>query len=313
MQFWVYIIIAVAAILVLGLMYRLILYIICRDKLFKPQKREFDFLVDYETREKGFQKEWLDIPYRAYKRTSRYGYEVVARYYDSGVCNGKESDHGKIMVSLHGHNSCCVSQLKYLKMFLGLGYDVFIPDHRRSGSSGGDTVTFGAYEKYDVVDWIDVLKKEHPDAHIAVFGESMGAATAMMVGAMDERVDYIIEYCGYANFDGLMSRYVSSPALRKLVMPTFRQVVKIAFKVDIKDCNALDAISKSSKPILMIHSKADKTVAFENFKMLSASRPDAVTHTFEDSMHARSMVTYPQEFKKVVTDFVHAEEQSLGI
>lgn len=311
MPYWGYLII-VGVVLLMVTGYHLALYFICKTKLFKPEKREFDFLVDYETREKGFRKEWLDLPYKEYKRKSRYGYDVFARYYESTVYTGEESTHKKIMISLHGHNSCCVSQLKYLELFTKLGYDVFIPDHRRSGKSGGDTVTFGACEKYDGIDWIDVIKKEYPDARLAIFGESMGSATAMMVSALDSRIEYIVEYCGYANFDGLMSRYVHSSTLRKMVMPSFRMVVKMGFGFDIKECDALANISKSDKPILMIHSKVDGVVDFDNFKMLSASRPDAVTHVFEDCMHARSMITHPEEFTETVSTFVRDTENKLG-
>ncbi len=306
MPSWGYALIAFGVVLLLTVGYHFFLYYICKNRLFQPKKRDFDFLVEYETKEKGFKREWLDIPYKEYRRTSRYGYELFARYYKSDVGDGK-----KIMISLHGHNSCSVSQFKYLNMFLSLGYDVFIPDHRRSGYSGGDSVTFGACEKYDVIDWIDVLQSEHGDALFAVFGESMGAATAMMVGSLDDRIVYVIEYCGYANFEGLLTRYVGSEALRRMMMPSLSLVAKIGFGIDLRECDALRYVSESTKPILMIHSRADKVVDFKNFIMLSEARRDSDTHVFDDCIHARSMVKHPREFEECVVSFVKENESRL--
>ena len=134
MPWWIYLIIGI--ICAVAIAWRVIVYFVLK-KLYKPTKRDYEMILAYETAEKGFQKRWLDIPYREMRRTSRYGYELFARYYDCG------KDSNKIMLCLHGHNSCSLSQMKYLEMFLELGYNVFMPDHKRSGFSGGDIITFG--------------------------------------------------------------------------------------------------------------------------------------------------------------------------
>ena len=175
-------------------------------RLVKPDKRTVDYLVEYEIEEKGLDRAITGIPFEQMFRTSRFGYELAARFY---ACEGSS----KTVVCLHGHNSCFASQLKYLPIFLSLGYNVFIPDHRRSGLSGGDTVTFGAYEKHDVLDWISELRAGRPDDSIALFGESMGAATAIMVAAEIPDAVFLIDYCGYANFEGLLTRYTDNEGI----------------------------------------------------------------------------------------------------
>jgi len=95
-------------------------------KLMHPAKRTDEFLIEYETREKKFDKSWLDIPYREMRRQSKYGYSLFARLY----INPNPTD--KFILLLHGHNSSGIGQLKYLSLFRDLGYNVFIPDHRRS-------------------------------------------------------------------------------------------------------------------------------------------------------------------------------------
>ncbi|MBQ8178538.1 MAG: alpha/beta hydrolase [Clostridia bacterium] len=304
MPWWIYLI--VGLILFFAVALRVGAYFILK-KLYKPTKRDYDFILDYEIKEKGFQKRWLDIPFKAYRRESRYGYEVFGRYYEC------PTPSNKIMLSVHGHNSCSLSQMKYLEMFLELGYNVFMPDHKRSGFSGGDIITFGATEKYDIIDWIDVLQRDYPDKRFAIFGESMGAATSMMVTEMDKRIEYLIEYCGYADFEGLLSKYIKNATVRKFLEPTFNSVSRLVFKIDFNDFDAGKALSKIKKPTLIIHSKEDKTVAYYNSEKLRRYKPDAKVHIFEDTMHARSMVKYPEVFKKVVTDFVLDAEKQVGL
>ena len=36
-------------------------------------------------------------------------------------------------------------------------------------------------------------------------------------------------------------------------------------------------------------------------------------HIFDDTMHARSMVKYPEVFTKVITDFVKEAEEKVGL
>ncbi|MBO5773618.1 MAG: alpha/beta hydrolase [Clostridia bacterium] len=304
MPWWFYLIVGIIVFVAVAL--RVGAYFILK-KLYKPSKRDYDFILDYEIREKGFQKRWLDIPFTAYRRESRYGYEVFGRYYECPA----PSD--KIMLSIHGHNSCGLSQMKYLELFLSLGYNVFIPDHKRSGFSGGDIITFGATEKYDVIDWIDLLAKEYPGKRFAIFGESMGGATSMMVADLDKRVEYLMEYCGYADFEGLLSKYIKNKTIRKILEPTFESVSRLFFKIEFNDFNAGKSLARVKKPTLIIHSEADKTVDFYNCEKLRAIKPDAKVHIFKDSMHARSMVKYPEEFTKVITEFVREAEEKVNM
>lgn len=269
--------------------------------LVKPEKRTVDYLVEYEIEDKGLDRAVTEIPFEQLFRTSRFGYELAARFYE---CEGSS----KTVVCLHGHNSCFASQLKYLPIFLSLGYSVFIPDHRRSGLSGGDTVTFGAYEKHDVLDWISELRARRPEDSVALFGESMGAATAIMVAAEIPDAVFLIDYCGYANFEGLLTRYTDNEGIRKAVMPSIRLIAEHCFGFEVKECDALEAIKRVSCPILIMHSKADKTVNYKNALMLKEAAPQAELHTFPDSIHARSITKYPDEYANTVKEFVRKAE-----
>lgn len=56
-------------------------------------------------------------------------------------------------------------------------------------------------ERLDIVAWIERIVQADPEARILVFGESMGAATAMNVAgeSLPANVKCIIEDCGYTS------------------------------------------------------------------------------------------------------------------
>lgn len=271
-------------------------------KLMGPPKRDNNFLIDYETKEKKFDKAWLDIPYKAIRRKSRYGYGLFGRLYLN------ESPTDKFILLLHGHNNSSIGQLKYLELFRSLGYNIFIPDHRRSGDSGGRGITFGHYEKYDVLDWIDYLNNEYPSATFAIFGESMGAATATLVAARDKRIRFLIEYCGFANFKTLATAYVKSSRLYSILSLGLAINAFVFYGVKFKEIDAFLAMQTLKIPTLIIHSKQDKVVDISNAYALSKANPDAQVKLFEDSIHARTMATYPQEFTDTIKGFVAQAE-----
>lgn len=271
--------------------------------MFLPKKRDDEMLIKIETEEKHFDKKWLDIPCEYKTMTSDYGYKLSGRFYK----NDNKTD--KIILSLHGHNSSGIGQLKYLNIFLSLGYNVFIPDHRRSGRSEGKSISFGCFEKRDVEKWINLLAEEYPAATFALFGESMGAATAMLVTGMDKRIRFLIEYCGFANLDSLIAPIIKYKFFYKLLAPGIKLTAAALFNVDSKECDALSAMKTITVPTMIIHSKADKLVYFSNAEQLIKVRPDAKVLIFEDCKHARSWVAHPEEFTAAITEFIKEQDK----
>lgn len=275
---------------------------IALKQILKPRKRMPDELIAHEKDVKIFSDEWLGVPCQTWKRVSRYGYEVTGYYYDFGF--------DRIMVCLHGHNSSHISQLKYMDMFRSLGFDVFIPDHRHAGSSGGDTVTMGAKEKWDTVDWLNVVRERCPGKPISIFGESMGAATAIMSTAIDGHLGYLIEYCGYANFEGLLARYFKSKKLRRFFAKYLRFVIKCVYRFDSEECDAEKAMKRITCPVLIIHSESDETVPYENALILYGAKPDACFKSFKAVRHACSIKAYHDEFVGTIAQFVSDAEKT---
>ena len=90
---------------------------------------------------------------------------------------------------------------RYVKRFHDRGMNVLAPAARAHERSGGDYIGMGWPERLDVVAWIGRIVQADPEARILVFGESMGAATAMNVAgeSLLSNVKCIIEDGGYTS------------------------------------------------------------------------------------------------------------------
>ena len=75
------------------------------------------------------------------------------------------------------------------------------PDLRACGESEGDYVGMGWLDRKDVLQWIDYIIEQDPEAKIVVHGISMGAATTMMTAgeSTPDNVKAFVEDCGYTS------------------------------------------------------------------------------------------------------------------
>src|SRR5699024_10737421 len=106
-----------------------------------------------------------------------------------------EKPTNKTVVFAHGYLGNAKDMGQFGKYYHEeLGYNLFTLDLRGHGESGGDYYGFGWHDRLDIVDWLDQIIKENPDAEIVLHGLSMGAATVLMASGEDlpENVRLII-------------------------------------------------------------------------------------------------------------------------
>ncbi len=111
----------------------------------------------------------------------------------------EESD--KWVIVVHGYRQTPDKVLTVAENFHRRGYNVLAVSLRAHADSEGDYIGMGWLDRLDLLDWIDLLVSENPDAEIVLHGTSMGAAAVMMVSGekLPENVKAIIEDCGYTS------------------------------------------------------------------------------------------------------------------
>lgn len=85
------------------------------------------------------------------------------------------------LIYMHGNASARVEVFQQLSFLLSLGTSVFAFDFAGSGLSNGEYVSLGYYEREDLATVIAHLRSSMgSNVRIALWGRSMGAATALM-------------------------------------------------------------------------------------------------------------------------------------
>ena len=109
----------------------------------------------------------------------------------------------RIILCAHGYRT------NSLKDFAGVARwlhenncDLLTIDQRGCGKSGGEYITFGAREKYDVLDWLDFIESHNRKGlPVYLYGVSMGAATVSCASGLTlpPNVRGMIADCGYTS------------------------------------------------------------------------------------------------------------------
>lgn len=221
-----------------------------------------------------------------------------------------ENTTNKWVILLHGYRTNHKHNYDYAQNYFENGYNILNPDLRASGNSEGNYVGMGLLEKNDILLWIDWIIKKDPNAEIIIHGMSMGAATTMMVAGekTPHQVKLFIEDSGYTNAWDIFS---SELKLRfKLpefpLMYTSNIFSRIMAGYKFSDASPIDAVKKSTKPILFIHGDKDDFVPFEMMNKLFEAKTNGVKDKLvsKGAGHTKSIYISNKEYWDKVFEFI---------
>ena len=146
------------------------------------------------------------------------------------------------------------------------GYHAFVFDFLGHGLSDSGVVSLGAHEVQDLLAAVDlVVRLPGVDpSRVAVLGDSMGGAVAIMAAARDPRIAAVIAESSYARLD----RTTSESFVEFLQLPAFPFAGPVKFfgrlfsGVDVSEVNPVNEIGRiSPRPVFIIHGAADRQVS----------------------------------------------------
>lgn len=155
----------------------------------------------------------------------------------------------------HGNAGNISHRLESLRQFNELGLATVIFDYRGYGQSEGEISEAGIYRDADAV-WRHLTEEMRiPPHRIVLFGRSLGAAVAAYVAGRQKPGALILE-----------SGFVSVPDLGAAIYPWLpvRWLARIRFPTD-------EFLQSSACPVLVIHSRDDEIIPFEQGVKLHAA------------------------------------------
>lgn len=214
------------------------------------------------------------------------------------------------IIAVHGYMGQGSDMLSTGNRFYDQGYSVLIPDLRSHGQSEGTAIGMGGWDSNDIVAWINQIIDQDKDAKIILYGVSMGASTVMMTTGHDlpSNVKAAIEDCGYTSaweeFSYQLDVLFGLPSFPALDAANFMTMLRGGY--NLKDADALKAVSKSKIPTLFIHGDADDFVPIDMvYPLYEAASCEKELLIIKDAGHAQSRDVDPDTYWSHVDAFIH--------
>lgn len=254
------------------------------------------------------ERRWEDITI-----TSRFGYPLSATYIPNPTATNST------LIFLHGFTESRATGLNYLDIYLNDGFNLLLVDSRAHGESGGNSVTWGNYEKYDLDQWVDWVGQRFPGGMIGVHGISMGAATALMHAELNEankRVAFYIADSSYSDLETLlalqMEQRLNLPGkvLTKFLLPYVNVAAYFNSRFTFHQASPIRSVRNITTPVLYIHGEADKLIpAYMSLELYNATKGPRQIYFFSHAGHVAAIFDDHYRYGGVVQEFVHSVEQ----
>lgn len=177
-----------------------------------------------------------------------------------------KEDGKKWAVIMHGYNGSMEDIYDIAMHYEEKGYNILMPDLRGNGESEGSVSGMGWLDRYDVINWLDLILKETQDAEIVLHGVDIGADTAlMMLGEpLKGGVKAVVAEGAYTSAWDIMkveykARYERLPVFP--LMNMMNPVLKVWQGYSLKEADAVKQVKNSSVPVLLIWGLKDTYVS----------------------------------------------------
>lgn len=232
------------------------------------------------------------------------GYKLKA-----SVFEGDEDSHVWVLL-LHGYTGWKEAMYPYTWFYSLRGYHAVIPDLRAQGESEGDFIGMGYTDHKDCNIWLSYILDQDPDAEIIIHGQSMGAATALMMSGekdLPENVRFIVSDASYTDAYSMFAQkaweWLHIPAFP--VVDSARLMLMLRGGYDLKKASPIEAVKKSSTPTLFIHGDEDAMISVHmSEKLHKAAACDNTLMIIEGAGHAQTQVKDPNGFNGAIREYI---------
>lgn len=240
--------------------------------------------------------------------------EVYIKGYKNKKAHGtlikSKTNSKKVIIFAHGWKSNGLNDYICGATFLHRhDYNVLVIDQYAHNESEGKYISFGMYDKFNVLKWVDYINEYfQKDCEIYLMGVSMGSSTVLWLASRTmENVHGIIGDSGYYNGYELAKYFIAKNIsfVPNLVAFMTRIVCKIFAGFDIKKCDLKEALTHSKYPILLFHGDKDDFVPIEhtvNAYNDCTSKKEIVI--FEGSNHIIASLMHQEKYENHVIKFI---------
>ncbi len=220
---------------------------------------------------------WLKSKLGDMKAEPVEGEDVFIRSFDDLQLHAKMIEHHpgsrRWLIPVHGYAAEGNTMKRIIEDADEQGFNLLVPDLRAHGASEGTYTGFGWTEHYDLYGWIEFLTGIRPDAEIALYGISLGAAIVMnTVGEkMPPNVRCAVEDCGFSDIRDILEYNLEKILHMRadILIPGTDLFVKQFLHYSMYDVSTRRQLMNAEVPVMFIHGDEDTLVpvrmGYENY------------------------------------------------
>jgi pimeloyl-ACP methyl ester carboxylesterase len=223
---------------------------------------------------------------------------------------------GRSAILLHGYGDAKVGAIAWAPTLHALGFNILALDLRAHGESEGRYCTAGFFERHDVSQVIDELKRQLPaeTRQLVLFGVSLGAAVAAATALLRDDLAAVVMECPYPDYElaaASHARVLGAPGAT-LQRWAFESAQKIA-GADFSAVRPVDLIPQIPCPLLVVRSEVDIFIDDVHAAMIEqATRSRAerfgptVYWNAENAHHVAALYEDPVLYQRKIGEFLEA-------
>lgn len=249
-------------------------------------------------------QEWLEtVQRRKIQAKTSDGYLLVAEEFPVG-------ERDRWVLLLHGYTGWKEEMYQFAFWYYGQGYSVLVPDLRCQGESEGDFIGMGWTDHYDCELWIDHILAQTPEAKIVIHGQSMGAATALIMAGSPEVSEHIAAVVSdsayteaYEMFGDKITEWFHLPAAP--FVDSACLMLRLRGGYNLRNASPLQAVAQSSVPTLFIHGDEDRMIDVSmSYELFEAAACEKELFIVEGAGHAQAQDKDPDDYYGRINAFL---------
>lgn len=232
------------------------------------------------------------------------GYTLIAAEFTP------EQESSKWVLILHGYTGWKEEMYQFAYWYYEQGFHVLVPDLRCQGESEGDFIGMGWTDHDDCELWINYILAAAPDAQIVLHGQSMGAATALIMTGPEKSCDQIVALVSdsaytdaYSMFGDKITEWFGLPAFP--FVDSACLMLRLRGGYNLRDASALRAVRESTVPTLFIHGDEDKMIDVQMaYELYEAASCEKRLYIVEGAGHGQPQDKDPVAYYGAISDFL---------
>jgi pimeloyl-ACP methyl ester carboxylesterase len=194
---------------------------------------------------------------------------------------------------------------------VALGYNVLLFDLRAHGTSEGNRVSGGFFERDDALGAYDfLLTRGAEPGRVAYVGRSMGAGIAIMAAAREPGVGAVVADTPFADIDDFIAQETARKTpIPKFAVPAFIPAAGLfasaIYGIDLGELKPEKDVSRLAFPVLVIHCEGDERIPVSQGRRVYQQAPEgSELWTIPGLDHLDAFSALPDEYIEHVSAYL---------